>query len=808
MTTQYRPLFGVIEKIFFLLLVSIFLIAPGNVKADGDIELKGTIQAKSDSSITVNLLEIFVDSSTEIENGEHETLTFADLNVGDFVKVEAYANILGKLYASEIRLLDGGMGFEFHGSITAMTSNSFTVNGTEIFVDSNTVILTRFHASLQFSDLKIGDNVFVKADLDTNSLYLASVIWVETQNTNYEIELEGTIQAVSENSITVQNVEFFVDSTTIIVAEEEGLLQFGDLTVGLEVEVRGFLSEDSAYVALIIKVEDDDYTRDDLELEGPIIEIGTDFLVVSGITCYVDSSTVIFAHHGTMLSFSDLSVGDVVEVKALLQEDNTYKAVRIKLENDEDDNEIEVAGTIDFIGSDNFTVGGFTIYVNSETKIYNHEKETLAFEDLTVGTFVKVKAYLQNDTYFALKIKVKDDNKPEIHITGAIDAIAGDTITVKGVVFVTDQNTEFFANKRIEITINDLKVGQIVRVEGIVRDDNSYYAQRIKVENFWRFAVIVEGTIDSLGTNSIKVSDKLFVVDTTTVIIGHGGVGVIDFQSLTLGLRVEIRGIVNSNGVLVAKLIKVHPEHEFEVYGTIDSIYVSQLVVAGLTITTNDETVYYDKFDNEITFDSLKVGQTVEIKYVKTVLNENLAVKIEIESEPGDVEFSGVVTLISSSTIQLSVPSFMINGETQFLSNVYSPIVSSSIQVGQTVTVWANEDGSGNLRAEQVLQVGGEITEVSGNDNNKVPTEFELKQNYPNPFNPTTKISFSLPQPENVVLKVYNIVGQEVASLINEQMNAGRHEVTFNAAKLASGIYFYRLKAGNFVSVKKMMFLK
>ncbi len=806
MITQYRPLMGVIKKIFFLLLVPVFLIAPGTIKADGDIELKGTIQAKSDSSITVNLLEIFVDSSTEIKNGEHETLTFADLNVGDFVKVEASAGVLGKLFASEIRLFDGNMDFEFNGSITAISSNSLTVNGTEIFVDSNTVILTRFHAALQFSDLKIGDNVFIKADLDTSSQYLASVIWVETQNTNYEIEIEGTIQTTSETSITVQNVEFFVDSNTIIVAEEHGLIQFGELAVGQEVEVRGFLREDSTYLALVIKVEDDDYTSDDLEFEGPITEIGLDFLVVSNVTCYVDSSTVIFTHHGTMLGFADLSVGDIVEIKAVLQEDGTYKAMRIKLENDED--EIEVAGTIDFIGSDNFTVGGFTIYVNSETQIYNHEKENLTFGDLTVGMFVKVKAYFQNENYYAFKIKVKNENRPEIHITGSIDLIAGDTITVKGVVFVTDQNTEFFANNKIEITINDLKVGQIVNVEGSVQDDNSYYAQRVKVENFWRSAVIVEGTIDSLGVNSIKVSDKLFIVDSTTVIWGHGGVGVIDFLSLTLGMKVEIKGIVNANGVLVAKLIKVHPEHEFEVYGTIDSIYSSQLVVAGLTITTNDETVFYDKFDSEVTFDSLKVGQTVEIKYVKTILNENLAVKIEIEKEPGDVEFSGVVTLISSSNIQLSIPSFTLNSNTQFLSTTYSPIVSSSIQVGQAVTIWANEDNSGNLRAEQVLQVTGEITAINGNGNNNLPTEFELKQNYPNPFNPATKISFSLPQPENVVLKVYNIVGQEVASLVNEHMNAGQHEVTFNAAKLASGIYFYRLKAGSFVSVKKMMFLK
>jgi hypothetical protein len=88
------------------------------------------------------------------------------------------------------------------------------------------------------------------------------------------------------------------------------------------------------------------------------------------------------------------------------------------------------------------------------------------------------------------------------------------------------------------------------------------------------------------------------------------------------------------------------------------------------------------------------------------------------------------------------------------------------------------------------------------------PLTYELAQNYPNPFNPTTKIEYSIPAQSKVDLKVYNIVGQEVATLVNEIQAAGVHHVKFDALNLASGIYFYRLNAGNFVSVKKMVLLK
>ena len=97
-----------------------------------------------------------------------------------------------------------------------------------------------------------------------------------------------------------------------------------------------------------------------------------------------------------------------------------------------------------------------------------------------------------------------------------------------------------------------------------------------------------------------------------------------------------------------------------------------------------------------------------------------------------------------------------------------------------------------------------DITEID----NAVPTEFALEQNYPNPFNPSTSIRFSLPLANQVQLKVYNMLGQEVATLLNEFKNAGSYEVSFDAANLPSGVYVYAITAGSFSAVKKMMLLK
>jgi spore coat protein A len=87
-------------------------------------------------------------------------------------------------------------------------------------------------------------------------------------------------------------------------------------------------------------------------------------------------------------------------------------------------------------------------------------------------------------------------------------------------------------------------------------------------------------------------------------------------------------------------------------------------------------------------------------------------------------------------------------------------------------------------------------------------TEYSLDQNYPNPFNPSTTINFSVPENSQVTLKIFDVLGSEVSTLINQVVPAGNHEVQFDATGLPSGVYFYNLTAGNFVQNKKMMLMK
>lgn len=136
--------------------------------------------------------------------------------------------------------------------------------------------------------------------------------------------------------------------------------------------------------------------------------------------------------------------------------------------------------------------------------------------------------------------------------------------------------------------------------------------------------------------------------------------------------------------------------------------------------------------------------------------------------------------------------------------------ISTIDQLPIGALIW-DDNQIANYNSEAALQaVKARYASLTGiiDITSGIPQSYSLIQNYPNPFNPSTKIEFSLPQSENVTLKIFNLLGQEVATLVNENMGAGTYRVDFDASKLSSGLYIYKIEAGSFTSSKKMMFLK
>ena len=179
-----------------------------------------------------------------------------------------------------------------------------------------------------------------------------------------------------------------------------------------------------------------------------------------------------------------------------------------------------------------------------------------------------------------------------------------------------------------------------------------------------------------------------------------------------------------------------------------------------------------------------------------------------------------LLLLIPLSAIQPQVQNLILTDTT--ITTTVTFIGTNSITAGPNFTI--SNTGSATfltggqiyLRAGVSVVLGGvfktildtALVGVEDENGKIVPEGFSLDQNYPNPFNPTTKIKFSIPELSFVTLKVFDVVGNEIETLVNQEESAGSYDVQFSAIDLPSGIYFYQLRAGNFVETKKMILIK
>jgi len=179
------------------------------------------------------------------------------------------------------------------------------------------------------------------------------------------------------------------------------------------------------------------------------------------------------------------------------------------------------------------------------------------------------------------------------------------------------------------------------------------------------------------------------------------------------------------------------------------------------------------------TFTANNLGDKVELKWNTATEVNNYGFNIERKPQAGEWTKIGFIKG---------------NGNSNSPKN-YSFVDESPVS-GKVEYRLKQIDNDGKYEYSKIVEISSE------------PTQFSLAQNYPNPFNPTTTIQYAIPSAEHVTIKVYNEIGEEVRTLVDENKEAGQYKATFNGSGLASGIYYYRISAGNFIKVKKLMLLK
>ncbi len=353
---------------------------------------------------------------------------------------------------------------------------------------------------------------------------------------SYDIELTGNITELGEDYLIVQNTTFYVDENTEFRGRHGDHVTFSFFQLNDLVEVRGDSRGDGTYTASRVRAEDGIENEDEIEITGYVTDLGTDFFVIDDNTFYVDENTEYRGRHGDPFSFEQIEVGTLLEVKATMQTGGSILATRVNLEDDnEHGEEVEVTGIIDSITTNSIILGQWEFFVDNQTEILDDNHQPITFGDLNVGDKVEVKASLQVDSsYLASRIKLEDEHENEIEFTAQIESIDGSNITIGGITFTTDSNTVFLDHSRQPITIDDLSAGMFVEVKGFKNPDETYYATRIKIEDFVQHEIEIKGNITELNSDNFVVNGITFSVDSTTHIFDHMN-NPIQYSDLALG---------------------------------------------------------------------------------------------------------------------------------------------------------------------------------------------------------------------------------------------------------------------------------
>jgi hypothetical protein len=188
------------------------------------------------------------------------------------------------------------------------------------------------------------------------------------------------------------------------------------------------------------------------------------------------------------------------------------------------------------------------------------------------------------------------------------------------------------------------------------------------------------------------------------------------------------------------------------------------------------------------------------------------SVKLHLINNGNDTRADNIEARLYSNTPNITIHehysrfSNIPAGDTVESAQGYSFQISESIHMDTTIYLMLDISSDGFHFWTDSIELN--IVTAINHSPIRIPTTYSLEQNYPNPFNPSTTIDFSLPKPDFVELKVYNILGKEVSTIVSKKLKQGNHTYQFDGKNLASGIYYYQLLAGEYIEVKKMILLK
>lgn len=382
-----------------------------------------------------------------------------------------------------------------------------------------------------------------------------------------------------------------------------------------------------------------------------------------------------------------------------------------------------------------------------------------------------------------------------------------------------------------------------IKVRNSVLNSYALVIDSVYTKTRWFSATLQKDTLEYGDTSNIVVSfspdtattfvDTLYIVSNgTTPLIKIALKGELTpLQVIFFGATFDFGNIAVQDSSVQSLLLG----NFFSTATTIDSIYTKtnnfsvtpQKKILNPQDTLNLVVTFkpksFNTFTDTVILENRALASVLKINLKGQSPSPNLVLttnQLEFGSVKQDSLVTKIIAITNSSINNLSIDSvftlterFSIVGNSTFQTvrrgdTLKVTISFSSSSVGTfSDTLYISNNSLNKVVKVFLSGIATPVLSVS-DENSALPEEFALRQNYPNPFNPSTTINYQLPKNSLVTLKVFDVLGKEVAELVNEMKDAGYYDVKFDASKLSSGIYFYRITAESFIATKKLLLMK
>ena len=792
-----------------------------------EIELRGPIEAIDGEVVVVRGMPFVVTDNTFIDDGSGTPAGFTSLEEGVQVGVIAVPGSDGSYLARSLFVTTGDedRSFRIAGVVRDLDEQTkkLVIRNRELLLQEHVEVVGPNFEPIRLEEVKLGQFVVIWGWI--NDRQDLEVYRVELHNVDAQLmRVIGLLTDKDAANLYVRDLPFAVSDKTLIAAPEVGRLSFEELFEGMVLGVEAVADGDQGLRA--VRVEPyglDPFTS--IEVEGVVETTESGGFAIGGIPFRYDASTLAVDGNWRRVAASNVEVGSNVNVGGFVGSEGGFEARFLQIFDIVQDEKTFV-GRIDEITSTGaLRIRDHVVLINDETVILDLLDNVLTFEDLAERMRVEIRGIITPSGFLAQQIRWKPRDRK---LTGTLEAIDSGTLTVAGLEISINNDTEFLNAEGEEVDSGELAQGVTVNVLFTPGAGGLPIATRVTLLPRIEDEVVLNGTVEAYTDDLMVVLGRRFQVLPNTQLLDENG-NRISLTDFTVGEAVRMRALLLAGDNLVALKVKKLGEEvsDIRVEGPIVSVNSSTLEVMGIFFFLNDESQFFDLERNEVSATDLAVGQTVAVigegQSNGTVVGRRVLVQ--------NVSLtSGELSEVTANTFSMFGNDYRIDDNTLVLGDENAHLDLTQLEDGQYVEVRgvvgdegsvAGKNGSAVLVSKiKIIDAEGlgdtvveeNPTNISTEDE-VLPQTYTLEQNYPNPFNPVTTIRFTVPELSNVELKVFDVTGREVQTLVAGSVAAGTYEVEWNGRNsaglpVASGVYLYRMQVEGRVITRRMVLLK